>query len=229
MIALGLSVWIIYTADHLLDGQKIKAPAATERHRLHQKHFKTLAVLMVIAMVVNGVIILFIRHAVLVAGLYVGATVGIYFLINRYLKFLKEVFIAIVYTIGVLLPSVSVTALPETQWPWIVIFQFFFTALINLILFSWFDYERDLHDGNISFVTVLSEKTSRIFIWILFGLVILLSFISFSSATIVVLLMNALLLIIFVLPRYFAVADRFRLVGDFVFLIPLLHLLFQIR
>ncbi|HEY9007560.1 MAG TPA: hypothetical protein VIM75_15585 [Ohtaekwangia sp.] len=226
LVALGLSVWIIYTADHLLDAYKIKAPAATERHRFHQKHFRLLALLLLIAVSINGIIILYIRHTVFVAGLYVGGTVSIYFLINRYLKFLKEFFIAIVYTIGVILPSVSVAALPAKEWPWMTIAQFCLTALINLILFSWFDHERDKQDNNISFVTILGEKTTRIFIWILFGLAIFITGIHISLADIIILLMNVVLLIIFVASRYFAISDRFRLVGDFVFVMPAIYLFF---
>jgi 4-hydroxybenzoate polyprenyltransferase len=226
LIALVLSVWIIYTADHLLDALKIKLPAATARHRFHQLHFKSLLFTLVIAMIINGVIILFIRHRVLVAGLYIAAIVGIYFLINRYLKFMKEVFIAIVYTIGVLLPSVSVTQQPVHEWPWVIIASFLGTALINLILFSWFDHERDLRDGNISFATVLGERTSRTVIVLLFLVVTFLSVISLSPAGFVILLMNALLLIIFIFHQHFSIHDRFRILGDFVFILPVVYLLF---
>jgi hypothetical protein len=226
LLALGLSVWIIYTVDHLLDALKIKSPAATARHRFHQQNFKTLLVMLAMAMVINGVIILFIRHRVLVAGLYIAAIVGIYFLINRYLKFMKEIFIAIVYTIGVLLPSVSVTQQPMNEWPWLIIVSFSVTALINLILFSWFDHARDLRDGNISFVTVLGERTSRTVIVLLFLLVTFLAVMSLSVAAVVILLMNALLLTTFIFNRYFSRHDRFRILGDFVFILPLIYLLF---
>ena len=226
LIALGLSVWGIYTADHLLDALKIKLPAATARHRFHQQNFKTLLITLVVVMIINGIIILFIRHRVLVAGLYIAAIVGIYFLINRYLKFMKEVFIAVVYTIGVLLPSISVTLQPVHEWPWLIIVSFSATALINLILFSWFDHARDLRDGNISFVTVLGERTSRAVIVLLFLVVLILSVMSLSTAGFVILLMNALLLVTFIFHRYFSVHDRFRILGDFVFMLPLVYLLF---
>ena len=226
LLALGLSVWIIYTADHLLDALKIKLPAATARHRFHQKNFKILLIMLAIAMVVNGIIILFIRHRVLVAGLYIAAIVGIYFLINRYLKFMKEIFIAILYTIGVLLPSVSVTQQPTHNWPWLIIISFSVTALINLSLFSWFDHARDLRDGNISFVTVLGERTSRTVIALLFLLVTALTVMSLSIAGVVILLMNVLLLLTFIFHRYFSIRDRFRILGDFVFMLPIVYLLF---
>jgi len=43
LISLGLTVWIIYTADHLLDAKKFKNKMRlTERHRFHQRHFKVI-------------------------------------------------------------------------------------------------------------------------------------------------------------------------------------------
>src|SRR5690606_21598184 len=47
-LLLALAVWCIYTFDHLLDARQIKKAASTPRHAFHQKHFKTLASLLVI-------------------------------------------------------------------------------------------------------------------------------------------------------------------------------------
>src|SRR5690554_6802588 len=45
-VLLGLAVWCIYTFDHLLDAKQIKKTASTPRHAFHQKHFRTLAILL---------------------------------------------------------------------------------------------------------------------------------------------------------------------------------------
>ena len=42
MIALGLTVWVIYTADRLLDVRALKNAAASERHKFHQQYQKPL-------------------------------------------------------------------------------------------------------------------------------------------------------------------------------------------
>ncbi|NJL13528.1 MAG: hypothetical protein HC913_11335 [Microscillaceae bacterium] len=39
LAALGLTVWLIYTLDHLLDAYQIPPPAHTLRHRFHQQYF----------------------------------------------------------------------------------------------------------------------------------------------------------------------------------------------
>ena len=224
LASLGLSVWIIYTADHLLDAHKIKAPAATARHQFHQRYFRPLLVFLAVGIVVDGLIILFVRKPVLISGIVVASFVAIYLVLHRYLKFMKEFFIALFYTIGVLLPSISVTALRWQEWPWILIVEFFLTALINLILFSWFDYANDRRDETISFVTVVGERAGRIFLGILFCVVFFLAIVFFHGRdSIIILMMNGMLLTVFWFPKYFEVADRFRLVGDFAFFIPLLY------
>src|SRR6187402_2077625 len=84
LASLGLSVWIIYTADDLLDARKIKTPAATERHRFHQRHFNLLLILLAVAILVNGLIILFVRKPVLISGIIVASFVAIYLLLHRH-------------------------------------------------------------------------------------------------------------------------------------------------
>src|SRR5260221_9904362 len=83
LISLGLTVWIIYTADHLLDAKKLKQAASTERHRFHQQHFNILSVAMLLAMLVDFTQIYFIRNVVFRAGLWLSFIVAIYFLVQH--------------------------------------------------------------------------------------------------------------------------------------------------
>jgi 4-hydroxybenzoate polyprenyltransferase len=226
LIALGLTVWIIYTLDHLLDARKVKRPAATRRHQFHQEHFHVLVRIVVLAIMIDGVLIFFLRKQVFIGGIVLALLVGIYFFIHRYVKFLKEIFIAVLYTVGVLLPSASVTGYPWNGISYLLIVQFTLTALINLLIFSWFDHEKDLKDGNTSFVTVVGEKQSRMIIVLLFVVVPLLTpFTGLVRASLVIVMMNLMLLVIFRWHTFFAKNDRFRLLGDAVFFIPLLYLL----
>ncbi len=39
LITLGLTVWVIYCADHLFDAARLKGRASTRRHQFHQDHF----------------------------------------------------------------------------------------------------------------------------------------------------------------------------------------------
>jgi hypothetical protein len=228
LMALGLTVWIIYTADHLRDAKAIGKQAASARHRFHQKYFATLLSIMMAAVVADTVIIFFIRKQVFTWGLVLTALVIVYLVAQRYLKFLKEIFIALLYTGGVLLPSLSVTPLSITSFHVILIIQFALTALINLLMFSWFDSETDATDKLNSFVTALGRSFAGFCIWALLAVNIGLGLFLwleglYHQPVLIFWSMNAVLLLIFIFRH--RLRPYYRLPGDAVFLIPGIYLL----
>jgi 4-hydroxybenzoate polyprenyltransferase len=228
LITLGLSVWIIYSVDHLLDARKVKTQASTIRHRFHQENFTLLVFVVAIGIVVNTVLIFFIRKPVFVGGIVLVLMVGTYLVLHRWINFPKEILIALLYTCGVLLPSVSVTTIALSKWPWILIVQFALTALLNLIIFSWFDQENDRRDGSGSFVLLAGDKSSR---WVIQGLfvtnVVLFFFYPFSISSLVILSMNLILIGVFVKENIFRRGEGYRLIGDAVFFFPLIDWLLR--
>ena len=228
LISLGLSVWIIYTFDHLLDAKKIETSSTTNRHRFHQQYFKPLSVLVMVASCINAVLLFFINRQALITGIVLVVLVVLYLLIQHSLKFLKEIFVAIVYTAGVLLPAMVNTPLIWKEWNWMVIVEFSLVAFLNLIIFSWFDYEYDLQDKRVSFVTIFGKKASQIFIVLLFILSALLfvTALSLQIETVIFFIMNVALLSIFVAHSYFTYHDRYRLLGDAIFFAPALAILY---
>ncbi|MBL0742164.1 hypothetical protein [Chryseolinea lacunae] len=229
LIALGLTVWIIYTADHLRDAHNIRKSAATPRHRFHQQYFKALLIAAAVAVLLNAINIIFIRKQVFVWGMVLAVGVSIYLFVQRYLKFLKEICIACLYTCGVLLPSITVTQVELTGAHYRLIVQFMLVALLNLLLFSWFDREGDEQDKQNSFVTMFGESTTRTCIIVLIAAGFALTLVSWyfqelTRAVNVVAAMGTVLTVIFVFRKTFATHDYFRLVGDAVFLLPLLYL-----
>lgn len=226
LISLVLTVWIIYTVDHLLDARKVKASASTPRHRFHQQHFNVLTRVVVLAVIATAVIVFFLREPVFYSGLALVMIVIAYLFVHRFIHFPKEFFIATLYTCGVLLPSITVTVESMRAWPWIIIIQFALIALLNLVIFSWYDAANDRRDGNTSFVTLIGEKRSSLFIWTLLVINFLLSGLSYpSGAEVVIAGMNVVLLIIFAGVAFFSKADRYRLIGDAIFFIPLIYVL----
>jgi hypothetical protein len=227
MVSLGLTVWIIYTIDHLIDARRITQMASTERHRFHQLNFNVLFVLLMIATVIDGSQLLFIRRTVFLEGLGLAIVIVVYFLLQRYLKFLKELIGALLYAGGVLLIpfSVKTSALSTTQS--LLIGQFVITALINLLLFSWFDKSQDEQDSHSSFATIMGGDATKNFLRALFILQSVLAFVQLTSSefksTGIIVLMNALLLVIFLNRKYFETDDRYRLLGDAVFFVPLIY------
>lgn len=180
--------------------------------------------LVLVAISINCVLMYFIRKPVFLGGAYLIAGVGVYLFVQQYMKMIKEIVIALLYTAGVALIPMTVTTLLLRDWPWILILQFFLTALANLIMFAWFDHEHDLRDRYGSFVTTVGEKGSRYCIWIVLIVAILLTaFSEHTFASFFILLSDVVLLVIFKYQVYFRKNDRFRLLGDAVFFIPFFY------
>lgn len=230
-ISLGLTVWIIYTVDHLLDVARVKVPASTERHRFHQRHFTTLLIVLAIVILADVVSAFFVRKVIFQWGLALAAAMIIYFLIQRHLIYVKEVVVALLFSCGVLLPSLSLTESFPNEEILLVMGSFVLTALINLILFSWFDQASDYNDNRASFATQVGErKTKRVIVllFILNSMLMILSVILIRESLMhvaLILFMNIILFFLFNQKKYFEVNDRYRIVGDSIFFIPLLYII----
>ncbi len=230
LMALGLTVWVIYTIDHLRDAKKISHQAATKRHRFHQQYFNILFVLLCITILVDSFVIFFIRRQVFEWGFVLLFIVIFYLMAYRSLRFLKEILIASLYTWGVLVLSIPVTTIKLHPTHYLLITQFAIIAWINLVMFAWFDQEYDLRDNQNSFVTVFGKRVSFICLNTLFVLNFLLAFIQIflqgpTLPVLILLVMNTVLFLIFLFRGALAKNDVYRLIGDAVFLFPILFLL----
>ncbi len=229
LFALGITVWIIYTADHLMDALKIKKEASTERHRFHQRYFKILLACLCLVVIVDLSLLFFIRTKIIHAGVILTAIVALYLLINRWLGFLKELIIAMVYCGGVLLPSISLRDSSLDGPEVLLVMTFFLTALINLLLFSSYDIQTDRLDGYNSFVLRFGYTTTKYILVILFivqMMVLLLLFMArmWNNACLLT-AMNVVLFLLFFKPSYFSRNQSYRLYGDAVFIFPAIFLL----
>lgn len=226
--ALALTVWIIYTIDHLRDALIIPATASTDRHRFHQTQFKPILLALLAAMLVDMVFIFFLPFRVLVFGVILGFVVLGYLVLQRYLKFLKEFFVAGLYTMGVLLPSLTTTHDNLHPVHLVLIGKFFITALMNLLLFSIFDYTEDRKHRQHSFVTWFGPASTRkgILFLGLFNIFIGIGLWSFDYAVALIFIaMNAMLLVILFCQRQLISNNYYRLLGDAIFFIPVFYLL----
>ena len=228
--ALAVTVWIIYTADHLSDAKKIQGQASSHRHSFHQRYFNSILAILCFAIIADIILLFFIRRPVFIWGLYLIGGVVLYLALHRTLFFLKEVFVAILYSLGVLLPSLAVTEVPITSLHAGVFAQFFLIVLINLLVFSWYDAERDISDNLSSFVTWLGKRAAKKFIGFLFALFFVgnlgqLIFFERNNGLPVLLLMGLTLLVVFLFPKFFGKSEYYRMLGDAVFFFPALVLL----
>jgi hypothetical protein len=230
LVALALTVWIIYTIDHLRDARRIRHPAATLRHRFHQENYRTLLFVLYGAIVIDAAIILFIRRQVFEWGLILSAIVLLYLMIHRSLRFLKELFIASLYTAGILLLSITTTPVQTGLMHYLVILQFGSIAWANLVLFSWFDVAFDQQNEQNSFVTVLGRRTTEILLIELFALNFIIAIIQLSMAApimavFILIAMNSVLLIIFLFRKVLEKHELYRSIGDAIFMLPAFFLI----
>ena len=228
LASLGIAVWIIYTIDHLLDARRLNQAASTARHRFHQHHFKLLSLLLIIASLGELILIFFLRKPIFYGGLWLGLGVVIYVLINRWLTYFKEVAGALLYSSGVLLPAFSLRQSPFLLHDKLMITQFVLIALINLVLFSWMDYEKDLKDRHRSLITHLSKKSGAgilVFLFLLVASFGAFTFPVYQKETLIFIMMAFFLLLIFLFPAYFKEEERFRFLGDAIFFIPAIALI----
>lgn len=226
--ALGLTVWIIYTLDHLRDAKFIQKTASTDRHRFHQKHFRAVSFVLLVVAAIDFLLIWFVPPMILKLGMGLWVVVLIYLIFQRHLKFLKEFVIACLYTAGILLPSLAAVHGNLQPLHGILIGKFFVTAFMNLLLFSLFDYAEDQSHEQHSFVTWFGPRSTRYGILSL-GLINIASGIwlwSFDAGIAVIFIsMNLLLLSILLLQKFFTRNNHYRIAGDAVFFIPFFYLL----
>jgi 1,4-dihydroxy-2-naphthoate octaprenyltransferase len=128
------------------------------------------------------------------------------------------------YTGGVLLPALTRTASPLQFLLSPECFIFLVAALLNLLLFSWYEMKQDKEDGHPSFANYFGEQFTRKIIVILFlaqGLLLVYLLITqFRIEIIILFAMNAVLALLMIFPKVFQQQERYRLVGDAIFLFP---------
>lgn len=228
LAVLALTVWIIYTLDHLRDATFISDVASTDRHRFHQKYFRRIAATLLVAILTDLLLLWFIPFSVLMWGLCLWFFVVLYLVLERYLKFMKEFFVACLYTAGLLLPSLAGEGGEWLVLHSVVAGKYFVTAWMNLLLFSLIEYNEDRRHQQYSFVTwfgpasthygilvlALINVSGGVMVWT-FDFHLALTFIS----------MNVLLVAILLLQKHLRRHNAYRIAGDAIFFIPLFYLL----
>ena len=124
-VVLGLVVWAIYSADRLLDSQRLQAPdRAALRHRFYRHHFVPLALLTAFAAVaaLYGALTQ-IPVGLLRLGLMLSGLVSVYFIHRVWVKgpmlliLPKEIFTGMVFAVGATMAgNVWSSEIPEGLW-----------------------------------------------------------------------------------------------------------------
>ncbi len=236
-LILGVSVWLIYAFDHLMDVRMMFDLPATYRHRIHWENSTNLWGIWSLALIIVLSLLYKLPPVMLVAGTILAFVVLLYFISLKLLEkipvFHKELVGSIIYTTGIFIPPVSSYHGSIGPDLYILYFQFLMIALSNLLLFSMYDSKVDEQEGFHSLVITIGENKVRKITWISLGMVflsgiagILLLDTSLWSTQVILFLMDIVLLIILMNKSYFIVYSRFRIVGDSIFFLPLIYILF---
>jgi len=234
-IILPLAVWTVYTSDHLIDGFSQNKKGSIYRHWFHFRHRNILIPAIIITSVIAGILtLIYLEMAILKWGLVLSAMISVYFLIifsfkkKGYLYFQKELFIAFAYTAGIFLaPLVWYGQIPCFS-KIIPIFILFILAWVETVMISYFDYNLDVSDENISFsVQYGKQKTRKVLILILIVTALLIMAFLFPLHKIkdfipllIELVMTIILFIVVYTPEYFQRNHRYRWIGEIVFWMP---------
>jgi len=239
-VILALSVWILYTTDHLVDARRLKEKAHTQRHLFHHIHFKVLTRLVgILAMGDFLLVIMKLPVRIIFAGLIIFAFTLLYFGALSVLKsrksFLvhKEFIVALVYTAGVWIGPLSLRNYKLLDNEILFLIGFFMIVWSVVLLYSAIEFEEDRLDGHQTLATRIGVSPIQRLIYAIVLLVfiaavylIIMSLVDFERRTAKLFLMMALIVgMMNAFPEFFKYNYRYRYIGEMIFWLPVLLLI----
>lgn len=242
-ITLALTVWLLYTGDHLLDAWKHRKRMERDLHRFVMKNLKTLLWAMILVTVVDSLLIFnlldqeFMKYALVLAGLVLlFYAMRHVFRKNRILMIPGEFFVLLFYLAGTWLGPVVAAGSPLKPGHGMIALIFAGVLLMNLGVISLYDMKLDRRMGIASVANLLGIKRTRN---LLLGtamaiyLISLLQFLVFEmdryfQLALIVSGMATILLLVLYYPSRFRKNDYFRLAADAVLFMGFLSLLIKV-
>jgi len=236
---LALSIWLVYTIDRLIDITRKERTQLSRRHQFHKEYKRILWPLVIIVFLLNSwLAVTQLPYTMLVFGLLVVSGVAAYLIAVNMLPagtgkwFQKEPLIALVYTTGVwgsklwLVPAIFFSAFM------VIVVPFFLLALMNLLVFSYFETDTDKENNQRSLSTLLGPETTGKIIMVLFALVLTinLTMVRMDATPLYLMIaitrtaMGFILFGLFYRSEFFYENELYRIIGDAVFMLPLIPL-----
>lgn len=228
---LPAAIWVMYTSDHLLDAWRLKATANTYRHQVHVQYFGPLAGLTAgVALLTLGLALAFLGRPVVLFGLGVACVSGLHFLLVALTAgkirgwHTKELAVGAIFTAGVWGPPWVMAGMPVAGLG--AVFQFFGLAMVNLLVFALYEKEADAAAGHPNLALSWGVRTvQRLAAAIALGIGAGIVASPFQPVQWIFGAMLAGLMWVAVDTRRFEADNRYRALGDAVFLFPYLILL----
>jgi hypothetical protein len=234
---LALSVWVVYTADHLIDSYSQKQTVVIFRHRLHHRYRRFFVAAVGLAALTDVTVVwFFMNRQILLFGLLLALGALAYLLVVLAVQksgfyFHKEFFVAFFYVAAIWLAPVIWYAKPLQWWHLFTMMVFGLLAWVEGLMMTVFERDADREEQTHSFSTYYGVHITRIFVLSLLGIAFLLSvylLISFPGLYFefgLLILMSLLLTLLLFFEHWFEKHGRYRLFGEFVFWLPFLLIL----
>lgn len=242
-LSLALTVWLLYTGDHMLDAWKHRKKIERELHYFMMKHRKSVIWSMGVVAVVNMLLIFnLLDREQMKYGLFLAALVLLFYAMrhifkkNRVLQIPGEFFLLLIYLAGTWLgPAVAFEGSFEAGHGMIALI-FAGVLLMNLGVISLYDMKLDTRMGITSLGNLLGLKRSKNLLLgtgIAIYLLSILQFLvfemdRFSHYALILTGMCSILLLILYYPSRFRKNDYFRLAADAVLIMGFLSLLIKV-
>jgi hypothetical protein len=237
---LPAGVWVVYTLDHLIDARQVGPAARTPRHLFHHRNaaplWTTVIILSVICAVGGwiGLSTFGVIYAAVMCGLVAAHELIVKLTGDRASPLLvKELGVAAVFTAGVWgMPWLRhrIDTGRWFGWPVLLMVQYLLLAVANLVEFAIFESKIDTAHGQTSFVRGIGRHRAAWVVVCVLAIQIPLGIAATAinptrvviAAEIIYAVMTAGLWIVLKTPRWSARFERYRSLGDGVFLLPLL-------
>ena len=242
-ISLALTVWLLYTGDHMLDALKHKKKIERELHYFMMKNRKTLVWSMGLVATADILLIFnLLDQEQMKYGLFLAGLVLLFYAMrhvfrkNRILSIPGEVFVLLLYLAGTWLgPAVAIEGNFEAGQGMIALI-FMGVLLMNLGVISLYDMKLDSRMGITSLANLLGLKRTKNLLLgtsIAIYLISILQFMVFemdrySQYALILCGMTTILLLVVYYPSRFRKNDYFRLAADAVLFMGFLSLLIKV-
>ena len=234
-IILPMSVWTIYSVDHLFDGYKLRSKGKIERHNYYfRNRFILIPIIVLLSFSSLVLSFLYLETRIIIGGLILGLLCTVYFLIINFTRITfrrtvpKELVIAFIYATGIFLaPFVwGIDTINPTS-----VFVFIIIGLLAFsegVMISYFDFDLDLADGHSSFTTSFGRNQTRRFLLVLHLIIEISLLIAlfkseinlFFICFILLLIMNFILAMLTMVTPGRYILKYHKLIGESVFLLP---------
>jgi len=236
---LALTVWLIYTADHLLDGAKTRGKSSSETHNFFYTYKIPIILIFLLVLIFTFRLSMYrLDQKIIEFGMAPFVAVIIYLLLNRYYGnapkwfFIKEVWISFIYTLAIWGGAVIYAGDIISPAQLLLIGSFGLIIFGNVLIYSIYERDSDSADDNKSIVrdfglrVAVNSAVFALTLSVLSGLTAYIFLGAELTHIIPLVLIAALMLLIIRFPEVFSKGNLYGILSDLSLLMFLIVLFF---